>query len=126
MSVVYCNHIKISDSTKDYYGIVFEDDNSKFVYIGFRVVPYSRLESLPYEITQISSKKLPCLGNVIVFTNGRGSILGSINVAEKSYKGRKMGGIFESDISLPEMIARMYSKVIHNDIKVYKIEGMKI
>lgn len=132
ISVCYVNHIEavLKDNKGSFKGIEFISDNDKHVYIDGRVINRSVLDNMLtsgtlLEIKALSSNKLPPLNSVIVFTNGANNTLGTLDLNTNTYKVKGGGGhLGVQDIS--QSLAYVYSRVLSNDIKVYKIEGMKI
>jgi hypothetical protein len=138
MRTFYLDHIKVTRKDKQSHEIVGtwegyhihpHHDENGHVLIDFRVIGYDdmarRLDG--HEISIISSTKLQPVYDILKITNGANNELGSIDTKKNLYSIKGSGGgHYTSETPLSEIIAHALLSSIHNDIKIYKLDGIKV
>lgn len=129
MKTIYCDKVLFKKDGKAWLGYHFNDgENTGEVFIDFRVISYEEiLSKLPdVEIEKTESVKLNPIYSKVIVSNGRNNPLITIDLENRSYKGDWCFGGFDDNESLEKMLAYGLLRAQNNDIKVYKIDGIKV
>ena len=130
MRTIHIDRIKVTTrDNREFFGIKFIDsEDNSHTYIDFKIVDDSRLNDLlehGCNIDVVSSEKY-LISNSNIFTNGRNREIGQVNFERRSYSGHGFGGHFGDEASTTYMLAYGFSRMLRDDIKVYKLNGTKI
>jgi hypothetical protein len=130
MKTIHIDKIKfkIPYNKSEFIGYQFIDDNyNSHTYIDFRVIDKAKFLELKktFGYTILKSDKY-LIHDVNIFTNGKNNVLGTVNVIDKTFKGKGQFSNHGDDASLTYMLAYGFSRVLQNDIKIYKLNGVKI
>jgi hypothetical protein len=61
-----------------------------------------------------------------IFTNGKNREVGQVNLERRSYSGHGFGGHFGDEAKATYMLAYGFMRMLSDDIKIYKLNGLKI
>jgi len=128
MNTIYINKISFTTKNDTFIGYQFSDfQGYHHTYIDFRVIDDVKFKELKntFEFKVLSSNKF-LIYDVNNFTNGKNNSLGIVNVIDKTFRGKGQFSNYGDDVRLTYMLAHGFSRVLQNDIKIYKLNGVKI
>lgn len=138
MKTIYMETIEAFTKNGSFKGLKFSDSNhdnktyvDSHVYIDHRVIPLSKLDSMVtsgtvIKINSLSKDEIKLNESSIKITNGKNNQLGLANIETGFYRVKGGGGSLGENCSYTYAMAFLYSRVIDNQTKIYKIENIKV
>ena len=130
MNTFYLDKIKISRGELSVVGYHFHSINDDgYVYLtDGRVKDFAGLNNpvVGLKIEILESKKLNPVSEIVIISNGRNNPLIRLDLKNKEYRGKRRGGNYGDDASIPYMLSHALMLSIDDDIKQYKIDGLRI